>query len=62
MKRTCQAAAFVAAAFFFLFGAAPAGRPPDDIVLAGGLVADGTGAPLFAADVAVRGDLIAAIR
>ena len=61
MKRTPQTAAFVAAAFFFLFGAAPAGRPPDDIVFAGGLVADGTGAPLFAADVAVRGDLIAAL-
>ncbi|HUM01479.1 MAG TPA: D-aminoacylase [Thermoanaerobaculia bacterium] len=60
MKRAFSAAALCAAAFFLLSGAsAPEGR--DDLVLENGRVADGTGAPLFRADVAVRGDRIAAV-
>ncbi len=60
MKRACSAAALCAAAFFLLSGAsAPEER--DDLVLENGRVADGTGAPLFRADVAVRGDRIAAV-
>ena len=35
--------------------------PPDDFILEGGRVADGTGAPLFAADVAVRDGRVVAI-
>jgi N-acyl-D-amino-acid deacylase len=57
MKRISLAAATVAAAIFFV-AAKPVG---DDLVFENGLVADGTGAPLFAADVAVRGDRIAAV-
>ena len=40
--------------------AAPA-PPPDDFILEGGRVADGTGAPLFGADVAVREGRVTAI-
>jgi dihydroorotase/N-acyl-D-amino-acid deacylase len=40
----------------------PAAPPsPDDFILEGGRVADGTGAPLFSADVAVRGGRVTAI-
>jgi N-acyl-D-amino-acid deacylase len=60
MKRALPAAALSAAAFFFLSGAADPGER-DDLVLENGRVADGTGAPLFRADVAVRGDRIAAV-
>jgi N-acyl-D-amino-acid deacylase len=60
MHRILTTAALIAAAFFFL-AAAPPGPPPDDLVFEGGLVADGTGAPVFRADVAVRGGRIAAI-
>jgi N-acyl-D-amino-acid deacylase len=58
MKRILLAAAIFAAAFFFV-AATPA--EVDDLIFENGLVADGTGAPLFAADVAVRGDRIAAV-
>jgi N-acyl-D-amino-acid deacylase len=60
MKRALSAAALCAAAFFLLSGtSAPEER--DDLVFTNGRVADGTGAPLFRADVAVRGDRIAAV-
>jgi N-acyl-D-amino-acid deacylase len=60
MKRIFSAAALCAAAFFLLSGtSAPEER--DDLVFTNGRVADGTGAPLFRADVAVRGDRIAAV-
>ncbi|HQR45036.1 MAG TPA: D-aminoacylase [Thermoanaerobaculia bacterium] len=60
MKRAFSAAALSAAAFFLLSGASsPADR--DDLVFENGRVADGTGAPLFRADVAVRGDRIVAV-
>ena len=39
----------------------PAGAPMDDFVLEGGRVVDGTGAPWFVADVAVRGGRVSAI-
>ena len=59
MKRALPAAALSAAAFFLLSGSAPQER--DDLLFENGQVADGTGAPLFRADVAVRGDRIAAV-
>jgi len=58
MKRIPLAAVIFAAAFFFVAAAPP---EDDDLVFVNGLVADGTGAPLFAADVAVRGDRIAGV-
>jgi N-acyl-D-amino-acid deacylase len=52
----------------FLLGMLQAAAPPDisrgteyDIVFAGGRVADGSGKPLVTADVAIRGDRIAAV-
>jgi len=44
-----------------LLAAALAQPPQYDVLIQGGRVLDGTGAPWFAADVAVRGDTIAAI-
>jgi dihydroorotase/N-acyl-D-amino-acid deacylase len=54
---------------FYAFGAlllplaliGPAGAPMDDFVLEGGRVVDGTGAPWFVADVAVRDGRVSAI-
>ena len=60
MKRAFSAAALCAAAFFLLSGATSL-EERDDLVFEKARVADGTGAPLFAADVAVRGDRIAAV-
>ena len=61
MRRPFLAAAAAAAALVSL-GAATSTRPPaDDLVLEGGLVVDGTGAPAFRADLAIRGDRIVAI-
>ena len=60
-------AAGAAGAAFALLAAAPAPAPasasgsPDDFVMENGRVADGTGAPLFDADVAVSGGRIVAI-
>ena len=58
MKRFFPAAAILAAASFFV-AATPS--EDDDLVFVNGQVADGTGAPLFSADVAVRGERIAAV-
>ncbi len=46
-----------------LAGSATAPAPPDsyDVVITGGRIVDGTGAPWFAADVGIRGDRIVAI-
>jgi N-acyl-D-amino-acid deacylase len=51
------------AALLPLLGGAAAAAPPAacDLLLAGGRVVDGTGAPWFRADVCVRGDHIAAV-
>jgi N-acyl-D-amino-acid deacylase len=58
-------AATLAVAAFFLVGAFSGAPPPrdgrDDLVFDGGRVVDGTGAPAFRADVALRGDRIAAV-
>ena len=63
MKKAVIAAAWIAAATFALSRAPEkSGAPvPDDFILEHGRVADGTGAPLFAADVAVRGGRVVAI-
>lgn len=63
MKKTVIAAAWIAAAAFALpWAPEQSGGPrPDDFILENGRVADGTGAPLFSADVAVRSGRIVAI-
>jgi N-acyl-D-amino-acid deacylase len=40
---------------------APAGQPRYDVLIVGGMVVDGTGAPARRADVAIRGERIAAV-
>ncbi|MEP6768327.1 MAG: D-aminoacylase [Acidobacteriota bacterium] len=62
MRKLLLVLAGFCAASFALSGP-PAARPeaPFDLVFEGGRVADGTGAPLFAADVAVRAGRLAAI-
>jgi len=42
-------------------GPAPAGRRPYDLILKGGWIADGSGNPRYAGDVAINGDRIAAV-
>ena len=56
-------AAAVACLCLLAVAAAPSAAPgpADDFILEGGRVADGTGAPLFSADVAVRGGRVTAI-
>lgn len=49
-------------ALFVLALGSPAAEPPEyDLILRGGKVVDGTGSPWYRADVAVKGDRIAAI-
>jgi dihydroorotase/N-acyl-D-amino-acid deacylase len=51
----------VSLAGFLLAAAAPAPATAYDLVFAGGRVADGSGRPMFVADVGLRGDRIAAV-
>lgn len=44
-----------------LFAAALAQAPPYDVLILGGRIVDGTGAPWYVADLAIRGDTIAAM-
>jgi N-acyl-D-amino-acid deacylase len=60
MKRLFWAATGLFAALF-IAAAASTGGDSDDLVFERGRVADGTGAPLFTADVAVRGGRVQAI-
>src|SRR5437870_4279360 len=55
--------ALAAAALALAAGSSPAraARPPYDVVVRGGTVYDGTGAPGRGADVGIRGDRIAAV-
>lgn len=59
MKKLFAFGALIAMPAFALIG--PAGASDDDFVLEGGRVVDGTGAPWFVADVAVRDGRVAAI-
>jgi dihydroorotase/N-acyl-D-amino-acid deacylase len=51
------------AALGLAVAAAPPAQPPNsyDVVIAGGRIVDGTGAPWFVGDIGIRGDRIAAI-
>jgi dihydroorotase/N-acyl-D-amino-acid deacylase len=59
MKKLFAFGALLALPALALIG--PAGAQSDDFVLEGGRVVDGTGAPWFVADVAVRDGRVAAI-
>jgi N-acyl-D-amino-acid deacylase len=63
LSRTAVAAAvFAAASALAIVAAQPAQSPARfDLILAGGRIVDGTGAPWFVADVGIHGDRIAAI-
>src|SRR6202171_169761 len=65
MRKLLLAPAVLAAALLLAFSAGPppgsSRSAPDDLVFEGGRVADGTGAPLFLSDVAVKDGRIAAI-
>ena len=65
MRKLLLAPAVLAAALLLAFSAGPppgsSKGAPDDLVFEGGRVADGTGAPLFLGDVAVKDGRIAAI-
>src|ERR1700674_2122743 len=66
MRKLLLAPALLGAALLLpAFSAGPppgnSGRGPDDLVFEGGRVADGTGAPLFLADVAVKDGRITAV-
>jgi len=64
-RPSCLAYLALCAAFFVLAPSSSAKEPetslPDDFIFENGRVADGTGAPLFAADVAISGGRVVAI-
>lgn len=55
------AGALVTAAVMIVRGGARAAAPEYDLVLSGGRIVDGTGAPWFRGDVAIKGDRIVAV-
>jgi N-acyl-D-amino-acid deacylase len=61
MTRTLRACATALAATAALLAGTAAVAEDYDVILAGGRVVDGTGAPWFRADVGLRGDRIAAV-